>query len=324
MQSPIFGKEFINMTSGIMYLNAVARHQGYGIAIESHKTEKHQKVRIYFRCSLGRPVNSVAKVRTSSSKMTGFPYRLSLNYHSKSDRWVVQRDSKTPEKHEHNHPPFDKPHNFSKNRQFSPEILSQINLLASAGCRAAQIRCLIDFEPGSEPLVRDIRNALYCQRDVWLAGRTPIQGMFDLITEHKWAFRTTTSTNGTLQSLFMASPHGIELARRFPTVIGLDCTYKTNRFNLPLLHMVGTTKTHKTFTIALCFMHSEVEERYVWALEQLKSIVFDGNSEHSPFPLPKTFCTDAEPALFNAIGKVFPASTHILCIWHINHNIAKH
>lgn len=131
-------------------------------------------------------------------------------------------------------------------------------------------------------MVRDIRNALNRQRDAWLGARTPIQGLLDLTGQHGWAFRTETSSEGTLRSLFLASPGGIELARRFHTVFGIDCTYKTNRFNLPLLHIVGTTNTHKTFTAGLCFMHSEVEEGYVWALEQFKSIFFPHQSVIAP------------------------------------------
>lgn len=269
MQPPRFGKQFLTKDSGVMYLNAVARHQGYSVSIKNHKTEDGQTLRIYLRCGLGRPVNSVAKVRKSSTKMTGCLFEISLNYHRKVDRWIVQQDVKSPWKHEHNHPPFDEPHNYSKNRRFSEPILRQIGLLSSAGCSAGQIRRMIKFPAGSDPLVRDIHNAVYRQKTSWLNGRTPIQGLFDLIVENQWAYRTTTARDGTLQSLFMASPGGIQLARRFPTVIGLDCTYKTNRFNLPLLHIVGTTNTHKTFTVALCFMHSEVKSAYVWALEQL-------------------------------------------------------
>lgn len=139
MKPPIFGKAFIAMASGIMYINAVARHQGYGIAIKSHKTENHEKVRIYLRCSLGRLVKSVAKLRKTSTKMTNCPFEISLNYHSRSDRWIVQQDQKTASKHHHNHGPFDQPHNQSKNRRFNSEILRQMDLLSSAGCRAGQI-----------------------------------------------------------------------------------------------------------------------------------------------------------------------------------------
>jgi hypothetical protein len=41
------------------------------------------------------------------------------------------------------------------------------------------------------------------------------------------------------RSLFIAHPRSLELARRFPDIAIADCTYKTNKFNLPLLHIIG-------------------------------------------------------------------------------------
>ncbi|KAH9824118.1 hypothetical protein DFH28DRAFT_1117909 [Melampsora americana] len=157
MQSPRFGKQFVTLGCAVMYLNAVARYQGYTIAVKSHK----EKARIYYRCGLGQPVKSVAKVRKRLRKMTGCQFQISLNYHRKVDRWIVQQDLKNPSTHQHNHPPFDEPHNFSKNQQFSEDILRQIDIHTSAGCRAGQIRNLIKFPPGSDPLVRNIHNARY-------------------------------------------------------------------------------------------------------------------------------------------------------------------
>lgn len=40
--------------------------------------------------------------------------------------------------------------------------------------------------------------------------------------------------------LFIAYPESIKLARANQDVILVDCTYKTNKFELPLLHIVGT------------------------------------------------------------------------------------
>lgn len=44
LEGPKIGKQFIEMESGVMYLNAVARHQGYAVAIKSHKKRNHNTV----------------------------------------------------------------------------------------------------------------------------------------------------------------------------------------------------------------------------------------------------------------------------------------
>jgi hypothetical protein len=41
------------------------------------------------------------------------------------------------------------------------------------------------------------------------------------------------------QHLFIALPEAIKLARQNQDVFLVDNTYKTNAFNMPLLHMVG-------------------------------------------------------------------------------------
>lgn len=324
LRGPKTGKTFDDKEIGLMYLNAVARHQGYAVAIKIHKTLNHRTIRLYLRCSLGHKVPLVAQKRSSSSKKTGCPFEVSLNYRSSIDKWMVCQDSRKPEKLTHNHEHFKTPNNMAIYRRFNPSTCQQIDLLLSAGCRATQIKALIDVQPGSQPLVRDIHNVKSRLRDNWLNGRTPIQGLFDLIAESQWAHRTLTSAEGTLLNLFFASPSGISLARRFPTVLSLDCTYKTNRFNLPLLHIVGTTNTHRSFTVAMCFLNNEKQDQYEWALTQLEEVVFQIEADPLNFETPQTFVTDAEPALINAIGTIFPGSAHILCVWHINLNVAKH
>lgn len=343
MISPRIGKEFINLEAGIMYLNAVARYQGYVLSVKSHKTKDQQTVRVYFECLRANRPERKKKVgsseinapelnvqnqvdpiqsRSSSSKKTGCTFEVSINFHSSKERWVVTSDAtKNPLKSQHNHPAFQNLYEESRYRRPDTASEHRIALLSSAGVRPSHIRPLLNVEGGSNLLLRDIYNARARHKRNWLNGRTPIEGLLDLVTSLDWAFRTVTSEEGILRSFFFASPEAILLARRFPTVLGIDCTYKTNRFNIPLLHIVGTTNSHKSFTVALCFLESEVQDSYEWALRQLSSIVFD--PDHTSVSLPKTFATDAEPALYNAITTVFPQSTHILCIWHINQNIGK-
>lgn len=50
----------------------------------------------------------------------------------------------------------------------------------------------------------------------------------------------------------------------------MDSTYKANRFKLSLLHVVGASVTNMTFSICCCFMQSEREVDYVWALTRVK------------------------------------------------------
>ncbi|XP_058189257.1 uncharacterized protein LOC131306846 [Rhododendron vialii] len=79
----------------------------------------------------------------------------------------------------------------------------------------------------------------------------------------------------------------------------MDCTYKTNRYRFPLLHIVGVTSIERTFSAAFAFIDREKEENYTWVLENLKN---------------------RELALVNAITRVFLTTSHLLCRWHIGQN----
>ena len=56
-----------------------------------------------------------------------------------------------------------------------------------------------------------------------------------------------------------------------PELIILDFTYKTNRFNMPLLNVVGVTLTHKSFFAGSCFLPSETENNFIWCFPRIKS-----------------------------------------------------
>ncbi len=100
------------------------------------------------------------------------------------------------------------------------------------------------------------------------------------------------------------------MCQTFSTVFLLDCTYKTNKFGMPLLNVVGITSTFVMFNASFAFLHAENEEAYAWVLERFFEVM-----------TPKVLCTDRELALMNEIARVFPGCHNILCCWHINKNI---
>ena len=56
----------------------------------------------------------------------------------------------------------------------------------------------------------------------------------------------------------------IQYFRQWPDVVLLDCTYKTNRFGMPLLNICGSAGNNKTHIICGVFLSSEREEDYGW------------------------------------------------------------
>ncbi|KAK9148341.1 hypothetical protein Scep_007098 [Stephania cephalantha] len=160
--------------------------------------------------------------------------------------------------------------------------------------------------------MRTIYNARQKVRNEDAGGRTQMQQLLHILEKNKlMSWHMKHPVTNVVTELFWSHPDSIKLLRCFPSVILMDCTYKTNRYRMPLLEIVGITSTHLTFSVGFAFLSSESHGNYVWALEKLRSIL-DG------WPKPDVFVTDRDLALISAIEEVFPASSHLLCSWHIN------
>jgi hypothetical protein len=68
-------------------------------------------------------------------------------------------------------------------------------------------------------------------------------------------------------TVFFIHPDSLLYLRAYPEVLLLDCTYKTNKYSMPLLDMIGIDAIGRSFCIAFIFLSDESEEDYMWALE---------------------------------------------------------
>jgi hypothetical protein len=127
-------------------------------------------------------------------------------------------------------------------------------------------------------------------------------------------------TTGRLLRLLVALPNSIKHLACNPNVLLIDATYKTNRFNMPLVNTVGIDNCNRTFFISFAFMSSEGEVDYDWTL-QCNLELF---TLYMPSVMPSVIATDADLALIKAVRKTFPNAVALLCTWHIQKNVLKH
>ncbi|KAK1837369.1 mutator-like element, partial [Colletotrichum chrysophilum] len=99
----------------------------------------------------------------------------------------------------------------------------------------------------------------------------------------------------------------------------LDCTYKTNKYGMPLLDIVGVDACQRSFCIAFAFLSGEAEDDYTWALERVRSLYDQCNAR-----LPAVVLTDRCLACINAVAAIFPSSASLLCLWHANKAVLQH
>lgn len=193
-----------------------------------------------------------------------------------------------------------------------------LEVMTNAGQPPRVIRSVIQqSDPQLSLRLSDIYNARAKYRLAKLAGRTPIQALLEDLISSDTFHRHKTDDNGHLTHLFIALPTSISLFRQHHDILLLDCTYRTNRYKMPLLNIAGATGMNTTLQLALVFLCAETKEDNTWALTSLQDMLSpDGNS-------PSVIVTDRERALISACQAVFPEVHHILCRWHVGKNVPK-
>ncbi|XP_073223377.1 protein FAR-RED IMPAIRED RESPONSE 1-like [Cicer arietinum] len=143
-----------------------------------------------------------------------------------------------------------------------------------------------------------------------------MQHLFKLIEDAKYVcWNRKREDSDVMRDIFWAHPDSVKLLNLFPIVLIMDSTYKTNKYRMPLLEIVGMTSTEKTFVVGFAYLECEREENFCWALERLKDLFVTQNK------FPQVIVTDRDLALMNAVGIVFPHAVNLLCRFHIEKNV---
>jgi hypothetical protein len=96
-------------------------------------------------------------------------------------------------------------------------------------------------------LPRDIYN-LYAQfKREKLQGLAVTDALIKHLERNNIRFTIKPDEDNRTRHLFIVHPESLKLACENPDIAITDCTYQTNKFNLPLLHMIGTYLINWTF-----------------------------------------------------------------------------
>lgn len=79
---------------------------------------------------------------------------------------------------------------------------------------------------------------------------------------------------------------------------------------MPLLHVMGFSPNNKSFSVCFCFLKSEKEEDFLWALGNLSKMFNEGTS-------PEVCIIDRELILMKALEKTFPVAQTFFCQEHV-------
>ena len=275
---------------------------------------RYGRLRVVLKCTFGGSPRNKKKgrdpIRLGSTGKMGCPFTV-RGYEHADGSWGCSVSNNV-----HNHV-LDISHHAIMRKLDDEEIKIVITLNdACVPVRfiAAQIReHRKEKKDGAAPITaKDISNELEKQRRIALSGRSPTQYLYDTeIAGGKVDHRIMVGDDGRLKNLFFIPKATQELTRVYQNVLVLDCTYKTNKYKLPLLHGVGVTALNTSFTMFLAFLINEKEESYVWALNSMSELGIR----------PAVIIHDNDHALLKSIKVVLPNASTLLCRWHIGKNI---
>ena len=140
-----------------------------------------------------------------------------------------------------------------------------------------------------------------------------MEALLDDLSTADWVFAVKKDDNNRIQNLFFAHQKQIELLLANPDVLLMECTYRTNKHKLPLLHILGCTNLQTFFSAGFCFLSNETHADYHWAIANY--LLKTGVQQ------PRVFISDQEEALKMSARALVPGVPQLLCVWHINKNV---
>lgn len=297
-----------------------AGSRGYSLRKNQIKKKNDRPVRQYFDCDRGG-----AAVRTTvpltlrrrpdtATKKTGCTFRCAAT--GGDGRWDIHT---VTGRGVHNHDSSLRPASHPAIRRIwrktHPDEVKRIQSDLAAGVEARKIyRSLLYRYPELPITLKDIWNLSSAYKSILNQGLPPIQAMIaEMGHSQRFRFLYTLNEQDRVERCLFFSVEGTNLLQLYPSTVVLDCTYKTNRFNLPLLNLVGVTATNSSFIIGQGFLSFEKNEDFIWVLNHLKTLY-----EELDLGLPISISTDKDAACIKALGEVFPTVAWHLCVWHIH------
>ncbi|KAJ1409126.1 MULE transposase domain [Sesbania bispinosa] len=143
---------------------------------------------------------------------------------------------------------------------------------------------LKDHNKDNVTTIKQIYNALQAFRTSLRGPRTELQNLMKLMERDNYAYcHRRHEDSNVVRDIVWTHSDAMKLLNIFHIVLIIDTMYKTNKYRLPLLEVVGVTSTELTFSVAFAYMEDIV--------------------------------------LMNAVEKVFPVASHLLCQFHIAKNV---
>lgn len=263
-------------------MNKFGALKGYALVILHSIPDKSKMTRrALFACDRhGNPPKIPNTTeRNSSSRKCNCPMRINVVRFADNTWTIEYRGLEST----HNHDPSTSSASHPKYRSQTrgEAVRLQIAVDAEIGLKASQIYAkLVRKHPDLVITRKDIYNEIAKVREGLLGGKAPIEYLFSKLDHNKFWFRAKQDPKLRLTHLFIAHPASIKIYKDHPDVLIMDCTYKTNRYNMPLFNIIGVTGMNTTIHVAQVYLRKEKKPDFVWVLQILRDSMAENAIEN--------------------------------------------
>ncbi|MBW0553805.1 hypothetical protein O181_093520 [Austropuccinia psidii MF-1] len=260
LQPPTKG-EFQTLEILWQHVHNVDRDKGYAVSILRFNITHNQ---IEIGCDWSwTPNPNKNSFKTVTSRNLDCPFILYSRKYSKKTTWALK--VKNPE---YSHDATENIMAHSSFRKFNEQETSKISQISESMLMPRKIQAQLCSQRESDrpSILQEIYNQVKRINKDKLQGRRPIYALIDTLKQENFVCSSERDADRHITSLFFTHPLSIKLLNGFPHVIIMDCTHKTNKYKIPLFHIVGFSSTNKTFSGAFCLIKNETETSYTLEL----------------------------------------------------------
>lgn len=238
-------------------LNAInnwALTRGYAFITTRSTTKASGKRVITYACDRRTtpPSQSRQRQRATTSRGTGCQFSVVAKESLDKLTWsLCHRSDQRFMKH--NHEPSPHPLAHPTHRCLSTENLASISRLTKAGIAPREIETYLRQQDSALLATRqDIYNHIRNARQEQYGGESSIHALINQLTMEGFWNQIQFDKDQRITSVLFAHPVSIGYLSAYPDLLLLDCTYKTNKYNMPLLDIIGVDACQNRLLYSLC------------------------------------------------------------------------
>lgn len=256
----------LNNKELVKRLNTVCAEKAYGYAIVNSRS-RPEKNSYEFSCDRGHTYRNTHRLdedqrrrQRTTTRAIKCPFKLTGK--RIGNEWVIQVKNPT---HNHSLSSDSRAHPMHRCRALDPEAHKIVIEAFKAAVPPRVVYTILLERFGQCPLTdKDLYNMSNRLMRKELGGYSPIQALLNEILSDNSAIisRILKDEKNRITHLFLIYKKSIEVLRENYDILLLDCTYKTNRYRMPLLNILFVTKLHTTMNLGFIFMNREKEDDY--------------------------------------------------------------